>query len=169
MTERRFAGIREAWAKSRELHDNQIDWLISAIEERDAIIHDLMIDHQQYVDAGRAEGMNAALDIIREFRGQCLKDDSEPMAINAHENLLGRIQASNILIDAILILDGLSSGGKAELLPPQQIREEVDRLRRICKKIEEAYDRPNSDIHARADRMAKLASGAWSKKWEPAR
>ena len=57
MDEKQFAGIRATWADRRELHDNQIDWLISAIEARDAIIYDLMIDHQKYVESEAPEAI----------------------------------------------------------------------------------------------------------------
>jgi len=167
MDEKQFAGIRATWADRRELHDNQIDWLISAIEARDAIIYDLMIDHQKYVESGRNDAINEILMVVRKYRGECLKEEGKTDCQMVGGRLLGMIQAANKIIDAILAKYKLPNGGEAEQVPPSQARAEVDRLFNILKRIEEVYDGSGGgNIYARADRMAKLAAGAWQRKWQ---
>lgn len=108
--------------------------LVAALEERDNLIHDLQQDSNAY-HLGRASAFREVLDALREYRGKQIAEDRAPGRVPEKSELLGRIQASHQLIDAVLTLASLHPGERPPALPPDEVRARAARIEEALRKI----------------------------------
>lgn len=97
---------------------DQVDWLIRAIDERDAIIHDLTLD-----------GSALARRAVEEFAAELV----DRLAVIARD-VAKRTSATNYgkwlgVQDAINLVSALTKVGTIDPLPPDRVRQENERLR----------------------------------------
>ena len=104
--EQELRAIRFQWRESRTLDtDEHIDWLFRLIDERDAIIHDLQLD-------GSALARRAVEEFIQEMIGH-IKRNWPQWELTLVRYLTGK----------------LSIAHTPDPLPPDQARQECERLR----------------------------------------
>ncbi len=118
MTEQEFAAIRKQWRETRTLDtDQRIDSLIRAVEERDAIIHDLQLDgagsHERIRQAERGEVVGCLRYLLQRKKRQ-------RKAVDLYD-----IETQIIGCRGIV----------GNPLPPDQVRQENERLRERLREI----------------------------------
>ncbi len=112
MTEQEFAAIKERWGKMGGAYPGRVHLdiaaLIRAVEERDAIIHDLQLD-----------GSSLAQRAVRGFAAQAI------------EEVLVKVEPFRGLGDALNVIRDMVSAipHAPDPLPPAQVRIENERLR----------------------------------------
>lgn len=123
MTEQEFAAIKERWANADDPAMVLIDValgdilvLIRAVEERDAIIHDLQLD-----------GSSLAQRAVRGFAAQAI------------EEVLVKVEPFRGLGDALNVIRDMVSAipHAPDPLPPDRVRQENERLREKLRAIKE--------------------------------
>ena len=127
MTEQEFAAIRRQWRETRTLDtDQRIDSLIRAVDERDAIIHDLTLDGSALSRRAVEEFAAGLWDWVNiERQRHQMTTDFDTGAACA----LGVVQAR---------IDQLRASGTApDPLPPAQVRQENERLRGVLRAIKD--------------------------------
>lgn len=140
MMERQLQDVKKAMSDDLEgvLSAVLVLDLIREIEERDQVIADMQ-QEQAAFDSGRKAGHDEALAIARRYRGEREKENkrSPGIAGATQESCvnLGRIQASNHMIDAILEAAGLRSGQRHGKDHPARVREENNRLKAALRRI----------------------------------
>lgn len=110
--------------------------LLDALAERDGILHDMQQDQDVY-HWGIAVGFARALELLRQYRGEAIREHESHKDMHSEKfhSTLGHIQASHELIDRLLAIANLKSGESPTLLPPDDARAEVLRLRKALRKI----------------------------------
>ena len=126
MTEQEFAAIKERWGKMGGAYPNRVHLdiaaLIKAVEERDAIIHDLQLDgagsHERIRQAERGEVVGCLRYLLQRKKRQ-------RKAVDLHD-----------IETQIIGCRGIVSNP----LPPDQVRQENERLRSALKAIRDQAD-----------------------------
>ena len=134
MTEAEFAAIQERWANADDPAMVLIDValgdilaLIRAIEERDAIIHDLTLDGSALARRAVEEFAAGLVEWLKGERGNTPHPDYDEL----HSGM--RIAYGSV----IRHIQETVSSTAPDLLPPDQVRQENERLREKLKAIRE--------------------------------
>jgi hypothetical protein len=112
-----------------------IPQLLAERDEMEGIIADLQQDSVAY-RLGEREAYAKVLNLLRTLRGEAMREENDPdNNWDDKSRALGRVQMTNMSIDAVLELAGLKSGQTFTHIPPEQAREEAKKMRGALKEL----------------------------------